>query len=86
MNGEDNGKADLTWFNHNHTGLTYNLHTARHLIKQLNEVSQRAWNGAGLRTAINYFFVISETCSNEPTQQGALPLHGERRGTLTARP
>lgn len=28
----------------------------------------------------------SETCSSEPTQQGALPLHSERRGTLTARP
>lgn len=26
------------------------------------------------------------TCSNEPTQQGALPLRNERRGTLTARP
>lgn len=25
-------------------------------------------------------------CSNEPTQQGALPLRNERRGTLTARP
>lgn len=63
-----------------------NLLTAQPLVKRLNEVSQTTWNGAGLRAAINYFFVNSETCSNEPTQQGALPLHGERRGTLTARP
>lgn len=34
----------------------------------------------------HYFLVIQETCNNEPTQQGALPLRGERRGTLTARP
>lgn len=33
-----------------------------------------------------FFFGYSETCSNEPTQQGALPLRYERRGTLTARP
>lgn len=84
MNREENCKADLTWLYH--TGLTYNLHTAQRLVKRLNEVSQTTWNGAGLRTAINYFFVNSETCSNEPTQQGALPLHGERRRTLTARP
>lgn len=64
----------------------YNLRTAQRLVKRLNEVSQTTRNGAGLRTAINYFWVNSETCSNEPTQQGALPLHGERRGTLTARP
>lgn len=32
------------------------------------------------------FFGDSRDCSNEPTQQGALPLRGERRGTLTARP
>lgn len=33
-----------------------------------------------------FSFGDSETCSNKPTQQGALPLHNERRGTLTARP
>lgn len=62
------------------------LHTSQHLVKRLNEVSQTTWNGVSLRSATSYFFVNSETCSNEPTQQGALPLHGERRGTLTARP
>lgn len=42
--------------------------------------------GAEAAFFLKMVFVHSETCSNEPTQQGALPLHGERRGTLTARP